>query len=290
MTSTSGQRERGFTMLEMVVAMVMSAMVIASVAMLMSAPVNVHFAREARDELMTDAGDLTRQMRVDLSRALPNSVRIRNSGSISVLEMLIVQQARFYRPAGSLPLPDPNRELDFATADAQFVVYPQLDATMGLSYAVVENRGTSGYTAYALGNVIAKPPFTVTPDAANNEDRLQPTTPFKFRVPSATDRIFFVSGPVTYICNAGSTAMTLHRYEDYPITSSIPTSETSGQLLGAQRTLINGHVSACRFVCAQGSSAPCRISVTASMALRRTLDGRSETLRVVDTIPVDNRS
>jgi MSHA biogenesis protein MshO len=290
MSSVTGQRQRGFTMVEMVVAMVMSAMVIASVAMLMSAPVSVHFAREARDELMTEAGDLTRQMRVDLSRALPNSVRIRNSGSISVLEMLIVQQARFYRPAGSLPIPDPNRELDFATADAQFVVYPQLDATMVPSYAVVENRGTTGYTAYALANVIAKAPFTVTPDAANNEDRLQPTTPFKFRVPSATDRIFFVSGPVSYVCNAGSTAMTLHRYENYPITSSIPTSETSGQLLGAQRMLINGHVSACRFVCAQGSSAPCRISVTASMAVRRTLDGRNETLRVVDTIPVDNRS
>jgi MSHA biogenesis protein MshO len=292
----SGSRLAGFTLVEILVALTLSAVVIGTVAMFMTAPTNVYFTQQQRGELMSDSGDLTRQLALDLSHALPNSVRIRNSGSRAIVEMLLVRHYGLYRPTGSVGVG--ARELDFSAADQQFAFYPQLNATLTTPYtpapalyAVVENRGTAGFSAYAMKDVIAGP-VNVAPNPAAFEDGIKLPAPFKFRSPSNNQRVFMVSGPVAYICNSATGTAALRRYSEYPISPNIPTTESSAQLSkpGTLTQVIGSNVSACRFVCAGGSSAPCMGTITADFGIKRTLQGSTQSMRVLRTFTLDNRS
>jgi MSHA biogenesis protein MshO len=292
----SPQHLSGFTLVEILVALTLSAVVIGTVAMFMTAPTDVYFTQQRRSELVDDSGDLTRQLALDLSHALPNSVRIRNSGSRAIVEMLLVRHYGMYRPSGEVGVG--ARELDFSVADQQFAFHPQLNATLTSPYtpapplyAVVENRGTAGFNAYAMKDVIAGP-INVNPNPTAFEDGIELPAPFKFRSPSNNRRVFMVTGPVTYICNSASGTAALRRYAQYPISPNIPTSESSAQLSkpGTVTQVIGGDVSACRFSCGSASSAPCTGSITADFGIKRTLEGSTQSMRVFRTFALDNRS
>ncbi|HEU4485767.1 MAG TPA: prepilin-type N-terminal cleavage/methylation domain-containing protein [Povalibacter sp.] len=284
----------GFTLIEMVVAIVIGGIVIGFVAMFMTAPVEAYFAQSRRTDLIQDQSEATRQLREDLQHALPNSVRIRVSGTRAIVEMLRVENDVFYNADGEAGSAD-VRELKVGSPDEKFAVFPQFTASPGSWYAVVGNTGTGTTSAYrfsasATSGVIAALANTSAQDAANRETQLQLASAFRFPATgSAARRLFLVSGPVTYICNSAGNVAALRRYSGYPITQNIPTSESSAQLAGAASDLVVDNVASCSVRCWVGT-APCQGALIVDMSLRRTAGSGNETARVFAQIPLDDRS
>jgi len=119
------RRERGFTLLEVVVKLLITAIIAGSVAAFLTAPVDAYFDQSGRALLNDSSETISRRLADDLGRALPNSVRIRNAGSRSIVEMLRVESVVFYHWPGELS--DASRELDGSLADANFAVFGSLD-------------------------------------------------------------------------------------------------------------------------------------------------------------------
>ncbi len=200
-----GYRQRGFTLIELVVTLVISAVVVSFVSMFISGPVR-GFADQARRARLVDAADAALQrIGRDVRRSLPNSVRTTAAAGVVALEMLSTVDGARYRaqPPGTTA-----QILDFATADGSFNVlgpFTQLTKPWSstTSYLAIYNVGVPGAEAYELANVItpAGTTISIAADGATGEDRVTLTPAFKFSYSSPTQRVFLVDGPVTYLCD-----------------------------------------------------------------------------------------
>lgn len=294
---------RGFTLAELVVAMTLSAIVIGFVAMFMAAPVNAYIDQSERARLSDASAVITQALRDDMARALPNSVRIRNSGPRAIVEMLRVDRVSFYRPAGQLGS-IATRELDVGTFDTQFSLFGrliELPASNPYSppagrHLVVSNRGTGNTPrdAYRLAGSRTITPTATAISVDRNallEESVTLTPGFNFAASDTQNRMFLVSGPVSYICNSAAATRTLRRYEGYAITAGIPTTETSGQLTGAtSNKLLATNIGACRLRCISGNAIDniCETTLSVEITVNRPITGGNESIRIFEQFAVDN--
>jgi MSHA biogenesis protein MshO len=291
--------QAGFTLMEMVVALTITVAIVCFAVTLTSTPVNSYFSQQTREELHFAANNIKRELEADLSTALPNSVRIRNAGTRSIVEMLRVEEVAFYRGTGTVG--DGTRELDLGVIDTQFssigqLINPAIARPYSRTdlYLAVGNQG-SGPTkdAYRVGNQVRTPAGTKIDfliGGTQGEDKIQITPGFRFAATTAPPKLFLVSGPVTYICNSAANSQTVHRYDNYPITTTIPTTETSPQLTGAgvNTSVIAKNVGTCSFRCLNLSTAPCVGAVTIDISLQKSGTNGMESIRVFHTLPVEN--
>lgn len=303
-------RTTGFTFIELVVSLTISAIVIGMAAMILTGPTEA-YVDAARRGGQTDAADfVTRRLGYDLKRALPNSVRINVSGNRAILEMLVYDSVGFYRRNGEVgafgPWTQAERELTDAAVDTRFSIFGRIDPDQSSSpysypghFVAVANLGdTTLYDAYRPGNYVMTPArvgLSVQRDPTL-EESVTMTPGFRFRSaasPTATQRMFFVTGPVAYICNATANTQTLRRFEDYAIANAQLTAETNPRLTAAGVTneLIADDVSACRFRCRGGATTarPCRDGLVVEIAVNRVTADGNETVRVFQQFPVDMR-
>ncbi len=238
-------RSRGFTLLELVVALSISAILVGFIAMLVSTPVDAYIDQSERARL-TDGGEtLSRRFSEDLNSALPKSVRIHDAGSRWIVEMLRVEGVSFY----ALPLstPEPDRDFDVGLPNDTFYSYGRFRIRPA-SYLVVGNLDTGVLVNVYAGAGIASS-FDVEPGLTEGQERIALRDGSVFHDLDPRNRLFWVSGPVTYICDATSNVRTLRRYSGYSINAAIPTSSTSSALSGAASELIASDVRECRFEC-----------------------------------------
>src|SRR2546425_1233021 len=81
-------RERGVTLIEMVIVISITAIIAGAVSVFISRPVE-GYADAARRAEMTDIADTAlRRMTRDLRTALANSIRITNAGNVTYIEYL----------------------------------------------------------------------------------------------------------------------------------------------------------------------------------------------------------
>ena len=74
---------RGFTLVELVITITISTIVVSFMAMFISGPVASYADMTRRVQLVDLAESSLRRISRDIRRALPNSIRIRTSGSIT---------------------------------------------------------------------------------------------------------------------------------------------------------------------------------------------------------------
>ena len=246
---------RGFTLIEMVVTIAVASVVVAFMAMFMLLPMDAYTAQTRRADLV-DAGDSAlRFMARDIRSALPNSVRVATSGTVSALELLATADGARYQDNG--PVSNPALVLDFTAPDAAFsttVPFTQLTLPFSSSayYLSIYNVGVPGANAYQMTNVITPPGTTITisAGAASNQDLVTLNPPFQFAYGSPEKRVYLVSGPVSYLCD--SAAGTLTRYSGYAISSSQPTSAAA--LSGGTSALVAANVASCSFTYTAGTA------------------------------------
>lgn len=257
----------GFTLIEMIVVMTITGILAAIVAVFITRPMQgvVDTARRAN---LADAADTAlRRISRDIHRALPNSVRITQSGSTWYIEFLPVLAAGRYceqADCGTYPL-------DFATATTTFSFVgpqPTLASSSSRSEVAVYNLGVTGLDAYAGDNTATLSSIgtsTITLSSSKT-----------FPYPSPGHRFFIIGTPVSYACTTGGS---LVRIWGYTKQSSQPTATPSG----ASSAILADNVSACSVDYTQSA-----IDQFGLLYMTLTLTRNSESVALTHGVQINN--
>lgn len=280
--------EKGFTLIELVVVIVLSTIVVSFMAMFIVVPVQGYVDQVRRAALVDVAENSLSRIARDIHRALPNSIRVTSSGSGVALEMINTVDGVRYREQP--PPDDGTKQLDFSAADDAFNsvgVFTGVSKPFSSSshYLSIYNVGVPGANAYELVNVITPPgtQINIDTDAIAGEDNVTLSPAFQFAYGSPARRIFLVDGPLSYLCDLS--AGTLTRYWGYSITGSQSNRDSAAELVaaGASDTLVADHVSACSIAYAPGTSQRAGL-VTLQLAVTDT----AETISLLHQVHVNN--
>ena len=276
----------GFTLIELVIAISISAILVSFMAMFITTPVQAYFAQSRRATLLDSSDTAVRMMASDVRTALPNSVRLINNGSLVGIELLTTTDVVEYRDAATSPDP---RGVDFGQPDSKFSTlgtFGALPIPAGY-YLSIGNAGTPGQDAYELTHVITPNAEAIT--ASTNatfpgEDDVSLGSAVTFNFPSPTHKVFLVSGPTTYLCDPG--AQTLTRFSGYSIAATTSAHDTAAKLYsdGATGALIAQNVAGCQI----DIVAPASASYGQLVILRLLLSSSGDNLQVVQEMPVEN--
>jgi MSHA biogenesis protein MshO len=248
---------RGFTLIELVITIAVGSVVVAFMALFIVMPMNAYTAQTQQAGLVDAADSALRFMARDLRSALPNSVRVTSSGTVTALELLATADGARYHDGG--PLSNPALALNFTTAATAFattVPFTQLTLpwTSSNYYLSIYNVGVPGADAYQMTNVITPPGtvISVAAGAAANQNLVTLNPGFQFAYGSPGKRVYLVSGPVSYLCDTA--AATLTRYSGYTIASTQPASAATLSAAGATAALVAANVASCQFTLTAGTA------------------------------------
>jgi MSHA biogenesis protein MshO len=222
--------QAGFTLIEMIVAITITAILSAIVALFIRLPLQGYFDVSRRAEL-TDAADLAvRRITREVQGALPNSVRVSTVAGVTYLEFLAVRAGGRYReqPAGTCPGGNSD-ELEIGLSDTCFRTLGDIaeigQIVAGSDSLVVYNLGAghADADAYVGANRVLVASAT---DGAGSETFTFASTTFPLASPSR--RFFVVSGPVTYACDPTAGNQVLRRHWGYAIAAAQPTPPAGG--------------------------------------------------------------
>lgn len=226
--SLRASRTAGFTLIELVVAIVIAAIVASFIVLFLDAPVQSYFAQTRRSDLADSANRIADAVTADVRTALPNSIRYKAVGSAEALELLATDGAARYYAAGDKPATT-GEELTVGSPLASFSTLDSFN-TRALPYqapyVAVGNLGPPTYDAYNSASGVMTP-ATVRIAVSTNpgappppgENQVAPTSgTMTFANAPAPHQAYLVSGPVSYVCDP--VAGTLRRYSGYAVTAA----------------------------------------------------------------------
>ncbi len=255
----------GFTLIEMIIVIAITAIVGSMVAVFLRAPLESYVAQDRRARLADAADTALRRMGRDIRLALPNSVRVTSVGNVVYLEFLATRSGGRYRAQGGGDI------LDFTVPDTGFDVLGPAIAMQAGDRIAVYNLGIPGADAWT-GDTLAV--YTGGTSSATHV-----TIAAKlFPLASPGSRFQVVDGPVSYACNP--TTGTLTRYWGYAISAgqlTPPPAPVSSALLATG-------VSDCSFDYQPGAT---ERNGLVSMTLN--LSQAGETVRLYATTQVSNQ-
>jgi MSHA biogenesis protein MshO len=283
-------RQRGFTLIELVMVIVIMGVIGGIVAVFMKSPIDAYFD-SARRAALTDVADTTvRRMARDVRKALPNSLRLPLSGSPSAcIEFIPTKTGGRYRA-----------EVDaFGNGDILNFVAPDISFDMlGVNSALVDqaiarndviavyNLGITGADAYNLDNTSAV--TSVGAGSLVNETKIN-IAAIQFPLASGSNRFHVIPSTehvVSYVCtgvgtSAGQGTGTLYRYARVlaaayatPATCPVPPAGTP---------VLAQNVSSCSFVY-DGSDLQRNAMVQVTIGLAQ----KGETVSLYNEVHVDN--
>jgi MSHA biogenesis protein MshO len=266
----SAGRQQGFTLMEMVVAIAIGAVVVVFAALFITAPVEAYEAHSRRVALVADASSAWPRMQQDIRRALPNSVRARRNGNFVALEML--ETMGFARYTSS-----PAQSFNVAgTARGIFGNYSPDTDFMGVHLSV-NNPDEQAYTqTVSMTPAIGIDSVPTVPGEAT----LTLTAVPAINTNSPRNRVYLVRGPVSYLCS--ETQGTLWRYSGYTIAANQASRDTPGEFAGAAAELIATGLASCDFTAPVAANRPQVVSV------RLTTTRASESVSMLHTAVVEN--
>ncbi len=278
--------ECGFTLIELVITIAVGSVVVAFMALFIVMPMNAYTAQTRRATLVDASDSALRFMARDLRSALPNSVRVATSGTVTALELLATADGARYQDSG--PLANPALVLDFTAPDGAFattVPFTQLTLpwTSNTYYLSIYNVGVPGANAYQMTNVITPvgTSITISAGATANQNLVTLNPAFQFAYGSPEKRVYLVSGPVSYLCDTAAGTMT--RYSGYSIAATQPASAATLTAAGAASALVAANVGACQFTYSSGTA---QRNGLATLTLQITQGG--ESVQLLNEVQVVN--
>lgn len=290
--------ERGVTLIELVLTIVIVGIILAAIAFFLS-PLRQGTDLALRAELTDIADNALQRMGRDVKLALPNSVRTTTAGTSVLVEFIAVRTAGRYRAEGGGPAAGVNCDNDDASlaapgndqlsfdllaGDQCFKTLGKLPGpvTAGSDQLVVNNYGFADQNAYQTTGTLNRAAVTAVDTSEAGRDRISfaPTTFVRALHDSPGKRFFIVSGPVTYECNL--TTGRILRHTGYALSAAQPTA------FGGSPALVAEHVIACEFEYTPSVSAQLGLLTLRLRLQRQLFGGTSETVSLYHAVHVNN--
>ncbi|HET7569966.1 MAG TPA: prepilin-type N-terminal cleavage/methylation domain-containing protein [Gammaproteobacteria bacterium] len=269
----------GFTLIEIIIVIIVLGIIGAIGATFVTYTVEGYDAQTRRAALVDDTTLALSRMGRDIRAALPNSVRVTSSGSRIAIEMINVVAGERYRDGPGPNHNGDNAILKFNKPDDQFNVLPAMTQTLPANTRlVIYNVGVSGANAYDNANVITPASTAVSLAADTDETHVILSAPFRFAYRSPQQRIYFVDGPVSYVCDTAQ--HTLTRYSGYSLMATQPIGDSD---FGATGALAADDVAGCNFAYSPGTAQRAGVA-TLSLTLAR----RGESVHLLEQVHVVN--
>ncbi len=273
----------GTTLIELVIALAVSAIVATFSVTLMSAPPaaldNANRRLSLRDSGLQSLEIFNR----DLKTALPNSLRFRNNSGVLAIELLsVLDSTTLFSDQPAVPA---AQRLTLGTPDATFETLGSLQSltkpfVSTTAYIALHHSGLAGADAYALANVITPmgTRIVITAGSAPGQDRITLAPAALFTSVGASRRVYVLSGPVSYLCDARTGQ--LSRYSGYAIAANQTQRDSDAELMaaGAARAVVSQGVGGCRLTATPSASAGQR-----AYSFTVTLGVGSELIRLTNT-------
>ncbi len=220
--TTPASRQRGFSVIELIAALAVAAVITTGLLLWMSRPLAALNESHQRAAASDQAERIVAWLADEVPEALPNSARVACGGRC--LEFIPVVSFGGYRAAA------PGDILDLTAADDQFDILKALPATPQSGLQIVINN----LNALSAGSFSA-----YSADPNNNRSTIVAGTSVtqirmaakQFPSPSPTQRFYLVGSPVSYLCQPAAGGGTIRRYTGYAIQSAQPTNANLGDLL-----------------------------------------------------------
>lgn len=264
--------ERGFTLVEMIIAIVITGILVAMVSMFGRRQIDSYLDIANRAELSDAADTALRRIARDLQSALPNSVRP-NADPAQFLEFVPIRDAGRYRAdigggAGDDPLEFSNN------SDGSFDVFgPPVTIGAG-EQLVIFNLGQDGSDVYAGSSRRS------ATEGANLTKVTFAPAGTQFPLASPQNRFQIVGTPVTYECAADAANPAngrLIRHWDYGW------AQPPAFGAGTQAAVLVGNVAACSFRYVSGV-----LQRNGMVVLRLTLSRNDESVELLHQVDVLN--
>jgi MSHA biogenesis protein MshO len=292
---------RGYTLIELIAVIVLLGIIAAVAGLVLRDPVRGYDDARNRAELTDAAETSMRRIATELHQALPNSIRLKQSGSTTYVEFLLVRTGGRYRAAvdgsGSGDI------LDFAANDSAFDTLGPLSGLPGQAiqandvlaiFNLNSSPSATESNAYtfnqAASNCTSATPSSSTCNTANITgpdtagalagERHIAFDARKFPYTSPGNRFHVVSGPVTFQCDLG--AGTLDRVSGYTIQLAQPGPAFAGAPVTGR---LANFVTACDIQYDPVSSLP---TYTGLLTLRLTLTRKNESVTLYQEVHVSN--
>jgi len=233
----SKPHQRGFTLVELIMVIVIMGVIGGMVAVFMKSPIDAYMDSSRRAAL-TDVADTTvRRVARDIRKALPNSLRVPTATPAnSCLEFIPTKTGGRYRTEDAMPAD--GTALSFSTADTRFSMLGSNNAlpleqriVLGDVIAVY-NLGITGADAYNQDNT-----SVVSAAPVDGAETQIPITSKLFPLTSGSNRFHVIPKDelvVAYVCRANK----LYRTASTTFTSACP----------ATGAVLADKVSSCNFV------------------------------------------
>ncbi len=271
----SWSSQRGFTLVEMIISIVITGIVVSMIALFGRNQISAYLDAGNRAELADAADTAVRRIARDLQGALPNSVRVSAGGD--VLEFVPIRDAGRYR--AELTSAGGGNPLDFSSnADNSFdVIGPGVSVSAG-DQLVIYNLGQLGSDVY-VGT--SRKALSVTGSVLTSLSFTMAGSQFPFASPQ--NRFQIVGTPVTYECAANAatpelgTVVRRGGYGFQPAVGSRPWTQ------GGAAAILVTDVAACRF-----DYTPAVLQRNGLAVMRLTLTRNGESVVVLHQIDVLN--
>jgi len=230
--------QRGFTLIEAVMVIMITGIIGAVVAVFIKSPIDAYFDLERRAALADEADTAVRRMARDIRTALPNSVRV--SGS-TCLELIPTKTGGRYRTeVDTAGLGNP---LNFAGADTAFDMMA-LSSSLPVEQRIasgdviaVYNLGIAGADAYAGDNTSAVSGAPAA-GALSGETTISIASK-QFPLESGSNRFHVIpkdEQTISYVCSGQN----LYRVARSNISSAMRCTTTGGSLLASHLATSGG--------------------------------------------------